>query len=364
MALTYRTDKKTIRNTILFFKEDGKEGMKWHLYYRACMDKGVTQSHFSTFVKESTFFTRNDEVMYELFENDALYVVQQNKKNASEAWTYEIDTEKAGKTLLKLAKEKVGDVYSPESIQELRKKVKSFFVGNAYRVEPEDDEVENEGDELNESFEELGVSRETKFTVGKLDKALDNVKFELEIIARDGIDPERQKTYLESATSSSLHCENYEEREHCAQDITDNLRGMVYAHRGHSVFYAIFHPFKYHAETVAINGAKDALVNNLQADRKSVEKLVANYEKEDKCLRDKKDFHQASLINELTMEDEKLQNLCYKGIDGLAGNGAIEEELDESFEINPEEVDLNPKAEKQVAPVEEEPQKEAVQQLE
>lgn len=313
MAFLYSTDREQIRKSYTFDVKEGKDDLLWHKLWMKVADKNVTDGHFARYMEENNLFSPEDVIMFKCMRAGILDPKLVKIENNSSTEEDEEELEEDEKYRYEYSID-----YKDYDLKDYMKQLVALQVNknDAYSEDYFKSLIEKAYDKC---------SHHGLIKINGFERVINVIKEEAETIVRDNLDPETQTAELDFVThNAELFNKDRREdvinefenpEEHDAEEIdkavNDRLedhgekimiamKGAIYAHRNHNVFYAIFHPFKYNAEAKSITSAKKML-ENLGADRKQIDKFEKNVISEDKYLRDKKDYHKAKFINDYTM---------------------------------------------------------------
>ncbi len=290
---------------------DDASDFRWHKLWNQVADKNVSDAHFVQFMEENGGFTPEDAIMFQCMRDGVLdfKLVRVEKENRDEEenedelddeepeyrYEYSIDEnnpnwEKYMKKLIALQIDS-GEAYSVDNGKMLLDRIYDKCTHGLIKIDGLASAINDELDYTVETAVRNGLNPDVQ--IAQLD-------YEVEMANIDGkYGPDDDGNELESEEDrENKKQEHLETMEAHGDAIMESMRGAIYAHRGHSVFYAIFHPIKYYSEAKSIKNAKDALVK-LGANRKKVDDFEKNVILEDKYLRDKKDYHRADQIGGL-----------------------------------------------------------------
>lgn len=352
MSLFYGTDEKIIRSTEISSDAKHPSQMRWHKLLDICREKGVTESHFrsymgskmSSFGDEETFlfdcmkknilkFNTQDVILEsderiigedgEELEDDPDGVVIVNEEIDNKKYNYYIDTENPDckKFFQKYIKAQLSKSTNGElSFDNVMSNVKNNLLKYG------------EIDGLDEYFEQLKTESLYDFVSVYHSKIHDfyqegeKFDYKIEKANRDNIDSVKQTQKLNETLDGakkvfgSENRTNTVEKNNVGDVLVDELQTEVRLHRGHSLFFVVFHPIKYYREAKSISNAKNTLVD-LGANREKVNEFVENVKLEDKYFRDKKDFVKAKAVNSVYL------NLRFDSL--VKGDEIPEDEIDD-----------------------------------
>lgn len=369
MSFLYRTDAKIIRSLEISSNTKHHSQMGWHRFLDICQAKGVTESHFRTYLKsESTVFDDSDLMLFDCMKKGVLNATTQNIYLKSENQIYgedgeELENDPDGLELVQDDSLNVKYNYSidtenPECkklfqnyiYEQLSKKNKTKLsfddvMSNVKNSLLSHGEVEGLGAYFDNLQNEMYYDFMKTYQVGIYGfyKGKDNFDYELEIANRNNIDSVSQTQKLNDTLNGLENIKdvtfNRADKINIGDVLVNELQTEVRLHRGHSIFYAIFHPINYYRESKSITNAKNALVN-LGAEREKVDEFVENTKLEDKLLRDKKNIIRARTIGgvllgtrfedlgkEVEISEEEIDDLVMDDETEVTFNNQLQEDI-------------------------------------